>query len=254
MGAAMTCFVLTPIAGGKMFLCIDPIRSVLKAGTITWNLIRAFLRWSRFITDPVIDMGVEIGRDAVLKPSFAAFIAFEKILATKFGMESMEMPSTRHIRGYHHLMSLFQQAYILADYATPPKQKLWTPNYYTIVIPNIIANRSRFIPPTIRMLLNPNPIFLVDAIEDLGHKSFKAYEAYRTHAIRLASGHTLADGIACLVIGYAATLIGMTILAWEVEAGTFKASGKEWKQGLRRYRLSSKVRSSLFLALAELIV
>lgn len=80
MGAALTVLVGIPIIVGKIFLAFDLIRSFAFASHLV-------LRGIRSVTDPVIDVLVEIGKDVILLPTLTSLKAAEAIVATKLSLQ-----------------------------------------------------------------------------------------------------------------------------------------------------------------------
>ena len=78
MGAALTILVGTPIIVGKVFLSLDLVSSFL-------SLSRVLLQLARMVTDPLVDVCLEITKDVVLLPLFSSVQALESIIARKFG-------------------------------------------------------------------------------------------------------------------------------------------------------------------------
>lgn len=233
MGAAMVSFVLFPMTAGKVMLCIDPIRSVIATGKMTWQGSRTLLRWFRFISDPVIDFGLEIARDVVFRPVIGAFFAAEGIVARKFGFGPNLSSSP-----WSNVSGRLLQAFTFAKKAGGSTQA--APRLYNFAVPPILSSRVNFIPSSITIDLTPDPALVFDAFEKLGNASFNAYEKYRAFSIQVATGKGLGNGLTCLAVGYFIAIAGMTCLAWEGERGNIRMS-EDLKQGLRRYRLSVKV-------------
>jgi E3 ubiquitin-protein ligase MARCH6 len=79
IAAAQTIFVGLPMIGGKLFLCTDIL------GVGLW-VIRNVLRAIRLVTDPLVDVTLEITRDVILAPALSSFKGLEGVVARKFGL------------------------------------------------------------------------------------------------------------------------------------------------------------------------
>jgi E3 ubiquitin-protein ligase MARCH6 len=76
MGATLSTLVGTPIIIGKIFLTLKLAKSAIR-------FVRFCTRLARLVTDPVVDVCVEILKEVVLLPMFSSFRALEKIAADK---------------------------------------------------------------------------------------------------------------------------------------------------------------------------
>lgn len=223
------------MTAGKMLLCIDPIRSILGIAKLGWSIARTFLRWSRYLTDPIVDIVVEIMRDVVLKPLGGAFLAAEKILARVLGLEGRYSSA-----GGLDLAGMLGKAKNSVGIGTVSEPIVRAPRILSIAIPDLITSRLTLIPSTLDIPLEIKSETILDGLASVGNKAYKAYDAYRSFAIRTATSGTIGDGIACLVLAYAVVLGLVVTVAWLGEKGHIQASD-EWKKGLRRFRLSVKV-------------
>lgn len=80
MGASLTVLVGIPIIVGKVFLTLDLVRSLV----YTSHLI---LRGARTVTDPVVDILVEIAKDVVVLPTISSLRTVESIAAGQLGLD-----------------------------------------------------------------------------------------------------------------------------------------------------------------------
>ncbi|OCF30561.1 hypothetical protein I316_07762 [Kwoniella heveanensis BCC8398] len=82
MGASISIFIGIPTFIGKLALSIDPIRSTLSVISRTLYLIRK-------VTDPIIDVVIEIVKEVVVLPFLSSVGAAEKIVARNLGLDSI---------------------------------------------------------------------------------------------------------------------------------------------------------------------
>ncbi|WVN91117.1 uncharacterized protein L203_106367 [Cryptococcus depauperatus CBS 7841] len=80
MGGAVSVLIGFPMILGKIFLSVDFVRSFISIFSRVLYIIRK-------ITNPVVDVVLEIVKDVVVLPLFASIRAAEKIIARKLGLE-----------------------------------------------------------------------------------------------------------------------------------------------------------------------
>jgi E3 ubiquitin-protein ligase MARCH6 len=80
MGASLTVLVGMPIIIGKVFLALDLVRSFL----YTSHLV---LRGARSVTDPVVDVLVDITKDVILLPMMSVLNATDTSGLGRFGLD-----------------------------------------------------------------------------------------------------------------------------------------------------------------------
>lgn len=90
MGAALTTLVGTPIIVGKAFLRLKFVELAIRT-------IRYSRSWARLMTDPVIDMSVQILHKVVLLPLFSSFQALEEIAAKSLHLTRTQAAHDGHL-------------------------------------------------------------------------------------------------------------------------------------------------------------
>ena len=106
MGATLTTLIGTPIIVGKAFLTFKFVETAIA-------FLRFCTRIARLVTDPVVDICVEILKDVVLLPMFSSFRALENIAAKKLSLPHATAASDG--RFSHALADLGSRIVILYD-------------------------------------------------------------------------------------------------------------------------------------------
>lgn len=262
MGAAATAFIWIPMTIGKIVLCIDPVLCVQALARVP---LRKPLSILRYLIDPVIDITFEIIKEVLFKPGFAAFCAAERILARKLGLETFISQASRMYSGLFGRIFARRLGLLGATprdpwdtstgyYDSTAYNHPWEAirskmgsdrkdvGYLQALLRNLAQITGMYWPelPATNVSIPVDGIAILDAFEWLGNRSYRAYEAYRTACVNLATSDKLGENVLCALIGYLSTIAVTTSLAWTGEQGHIRVA-QGWKAGLRRYRLFVKV-------------
>ncbi|WVQ93381.1 hypothetical protein IAU59_000450 [Kwoniella sp. CBS 9459] len=177
MGAAISIFIGIPTLIGKLALSIDPVRSTLAVLSRTLHLVRK-------VTDPVVDVIIEIVKEVVVLPFLSSVGAAENIVARNLGLDSMG-PSA----------SLFSTLSNLVSSSS------------TVTAPSSEAGTAKYVG------------LLGDGLAWLGQHVYDMYSAYLEAKHSVASSRFVTGRIWCAAAGYSVVGAAVAVLALVGEAG-----------------------------------
>ncbi|WVF65735.1 hypothetical protein IAT40_000467 [Kwoniella sp. CBS 6097] len=178
MGAAISIFIGIPTLIGKLALSIDPIRSTLSVLSRTLYLIRK-------VTDPIIDVVIEIVKEVVVLPFLSSVGAAEKIVARNLGLDSMGSSA-----------NLFSK---LSSFVSSTANSTSTTSTDT--------GNTKYVG------------LLGDGLAWIGQHAYDLYSTYLEAKHSVASSTSVTGRIWCAVAGYAVVGAAVAIMALLGESG-----------------------------------